>query len=299
MNNHAFFLKAFHGTRWAYLPVILCFFFSCSGQERKESARSGRMTVAVDRQLSEIAGIESGMFTIYYPEARIEIIPSVPSKTLGHLFDKSVRAAMISGGLDAAEDSLFLGMKKHIRKEPVALDAIVCITGNRNSITSLSQGGLIDLFFGREKGHDTFILKDDFRLVSVFSSMNGKRKNELHAWSCSNTDELVKRVAASRNAYAILFSSALETARVAGTDLKNVKTVPIASNDIGSKAYLPERDAVFENRYPLVATVYYVYYPGDALAAGFGSWISSAGQKAFERSFYVPFRLSQRTIILQ
>ena len=49
----------------------------------------------------------------------------------------------------------------------------------------------------------------------------------------------------------------------------------------------------------LAATVYYVYYQGDALAAGFGSWLGSAGQKAFERSSLAPYRLVERTIILK
>ncbi len=299
MNNHAFPVKAFRRARWMCFPLFLLLFSGCRKQEETDTARSGKMVVAVDRQLQEIAGIEADMFTRYYSDAHLEIAPSAPSGTLGRILDKSARAAMISGDFDAAEDSLFHSMKKQLRKEPVALDAIICITGMHNGGGHLSVKDIDDLFYGNIKGVQAFVLKDDYRLISVFSARTGRKKTGLRAWSCSSIDELLQRVSSSGNAYALLFRSSLESAREAGSDTKNVKILPVSENRQDAVPSLPERDAVFENRYPLVATVYYVYYPGDALAAGFGSWISSSGQKAIERSSYVPYRLSQRTIILK
>jgi phosphate transport system substrate-binding protein len=299
MNNNAFILKAFHRTRWMIFPLFLFIFSACGEQQERDSALSGRLTVAVDRQLDEIAKMEAGMFRRYYPGAGIEVNPSPPVKTLEHLLDNSARAAIISGDFDAAEDSLFHSLKKQMRREPVALDAIICIAGSNNSVAGLSIKELNELFSGRKKGAETLILKDDYRLLSQFSSMTGTKKTDIHVWSCGNIDEMLTRVTASGNAYALLFASSLEAARKSGKEMKTVKILPVSKNEPGSTFCLPERDAVFENRYPLVTTVYYVYYPGDALAAGFGSWISSSGQKAFERSSYVPFRLTQRTIILK
>ena len=63
-------------------------------------------------------------------------------------------------------------------------------------------------------------------------------------------------------------------------------------------ALFPTQQTMFDGSYPLVTTVYYVYFSGDALAAGFGSWLGSGGQKAFERSSLAPFKLVERTIIL-
>lgn len=299
MNNNAFSLKAFHRRRWLFFPFFLFIFSGCGEQQERESALSGKLTVAVDRQLDEIAEMEAGMFRRYYPGVGIEVNPAPPVKTLEHLLDRSARAAIICGDLDAAEDSLFHSMKKQMRREPVALDAIICITGSKNLVAGLSVKELEELFSGRKKGAETLILIDDYRLLSQFSLMTGTKKSDIHAWSCGNIDEMLTRVSSSRNVYALLFGSSLEAARKSGKEMKNVKILPVSKNEPGSTLCLPERDAVFENRYPLVTTVYYVYYPGDALAAGFGSWISSSGQKAFERSTYVPFRLTQRTIILK
>ncbi|NTW11394.1 MAG: hypothetical protein HGA26_08560 [Chlorobiaceae bacterium] len=98
---------------------------------------------------------------------------------------------MISGDLDAAEDSLFSGSKKKMRMEPVALDAILCITGMGNTLAGLSVREIEALFFGERKGSDTFVLKDDYRLISMFSKMTGRKNSDIRAWSCANMEELL------------------------------------------------------------------------------------------------------------
>lgn len=300
MNNHAFLIKAFHDARWLVFAFILLFLSGCFKHPGRETARSGKMVFAVDNPLSEIAGIEAMMFRNYYPDAEIEILPAAPVKTLGRIFDKSARAALISGDFDSVEDSLFSAMKRKMRKEPVALDAIVCVTGKGNGVDGLSVKDIVAMYYnGGGKGKQNYLLKDDYRLVSVLSVMAGRKKKDIRAWSCSDVDELLKRIASADQAYGLLFRSSLDAARDAGIEMKNIKILPVSDNGPDTSAYLPERDAIFENRYPLVTTVYYVYYPGDALAAGFGSWISGSGQKAFERSSFVPYRLTQRTIILK
>jgi phosphate transport system substrate-binding protein len=298
MNIHALSKKAFKYTKLMLLPFSLLILLNCSQQQPRDTARSGVMTLAADSQLEKIAETQAEMFRKYYPEAQVSIRPMAPVKTLGCLLDKSARAAMISGDFDAAEDSLFSKLKTPLRKEPVALDAVVCIAARTNPVEKLSVRELASLVSGKGERFMAFVKKDDYRLISVFSKLEGLKKQELHAWACSNDIELIDRVSASNNAYGLLFSSSLESARTSGVDLGKIKLIPVSGKLAGNKAYLPDRENIFEGLYPLVTTVYYVYYPGDALAAGFGSWISSAGQKAFERSPYIPFRLTQRTIIL-
>ncbi|TLU84729.1 MAG: phosphate-binding protein [Chlorobium sp.] len=299
MNIHALSKKAFMYTKLMLLPFSLLVLINCSQQQTGDTARSGAMTLAADSQLEKIAKTQVEMFRSYYPEAKVSILPMAPVKTMERLLDKSARAALISGDFDAAEDSLFSELKTPLRKEPVALDAVVCIAARTNPVKTLSVKELASLVSGKGQSLTIFVKKDDYRLISVFSRLEDLKKNELHAWSCSNDIELIDRVSASNNAYGLLFSSSLESARISGADLEKIKLIPVSGKSTENKAYLPDRENIFEGLYPLVTTVYYVYYPGDALAAGFGSWISSAGQKAFERSPYIPFRLTQRTIILR
>jgi phosphate transport system substrate-binding protein len=260
------------------------------------------MTLAVDRQLEEIAGSQAEMFSHYYPDANITLKPDVSGKSLKHLLDGTVKAALISGEPEAAEDSLFATMKRPVRREPVARDAIVCIVNNRHPAFMLTIEELGTLFSEQEKrGATPLVRADDFRLLSLLATKTGKKRAELHPWSCSSDAELIERVSADNKAVGLLFRSSLDKALTMslkeGKRDNNIRILPIAKG--GGTPSLPTQQNIFEGRYPLVTLVYYVYYPGDALAAGFGSWLSSSGQKAFERSSLAPYRLVERTIMLK
>lgn len=273
---------------------------NCTQSPDNETARSGKMTVAVDRQLEEIAGSQAEMFKRYYPDANITLLPDASGKSLKHLLDGTVRAALISGEPEAAEDSLFNKLKRPIRREPVARDAIVCIVNSRNPALIFSIKELGTLFSEQEKRVATPLVRaDDFRLLSLLAAKTEKKRSELHPWSCSSDAELIERVSVDSRAVGLLFGSSLDKALKEGKSGRNIRILPLAKESSGTPATLPTQQNIFEGAYPLVTVVYYVYYSGDALAAGFGSWLGSAGQKAFERSSLAPYRLVERTIILK
>ncbi len=112
------------------------------------------------------------------------------------------------------------------------------------------------------------------------------------------------RVSADKKAFALLFRSSLDKtlsdlALYSKNEQQNTKILPLSRASSDVPACLPTQQNMFEGTYPLVTTLYYVYYPGDALAAGFGAWLGSSGQKAFERSSFAPYRLVEKTIILK
>lgn len=288
------------------LRAVICLLFSfpfllmggCGGRPADETARSGEMTLAVDRQLESIAGIQSDMFRRYYPDARITAIPSGSAKTLGMLLSHTARAALISGKPDAREDSLFAELKPPLRFEPVARDAIVCIVNSRNPAASLSLKELAALFYGNGNTLTPLVTGDDYRLHSLLAALTGERGKNLRAGACSTNTELIARVAADSMAAGLMFRSSFDSPSGRAQAAENVRIMPIREY-AASKAYLPTPENIFDGRYPLVAIVYYVYYSGDALPAGFGSWLQREGQKAFERSSFAPFRMVERTIILK
>ena len=298
---HKIFISAINGLLFLFFAFLL---LNCTQRPDGETAKSGSMTLAVDQQLEEIAGIQSETFSRYYPEARITLMPATPAKSLKHLLEGKVKAALISGEPEAVEDSLFAQLKRPIRREPVARDAIVCIVNRKNPAIKLSIKELGALFSTRgEKGATPLVTTDDFRLLSLLAAKTGKKRTELHPWASSSDAELIERVSTDNQALGLLFRSSLDRALTMalkqGKRYNDIRTVPVAKESAGSEAYLPTQQNIYEGRYPLVATVYYVYYPGDALAAGFGSWLGSGGQKAFEQSSLAPFRLVERTIILK
>ena len=279
-----------------FCPAFLL--LNCTQQPAGETAKSGHLMLAVDRHIAGIAAIQTDNFSRYYSDATVTLLPDDSGNSLKHLLDGSVKAALISGTPEAAEDSLFAQQQRPIRREPVARDAIVCIVNSRNTVISLSTKELGLLFSERGKsGEVPLVIANDFRLLSLLAAKTGKKRGELSPFSCSSEQELIKRVSFDSRAVGLLFRSSFEQALKEG-DNNNIRILPIGGG--GEKPSLPTQQNIFEGRYPLVTLVYYFYYPGDALAAGFGSWLSSgAGQKAFERSFLAPYRLVERTIILK
>ena len=298
-----------HRTRFKVINPLLLFFsifflLNCTKQPDEETARSGQMTLSVDRQLVDIARIQTDMFSRYYPEAHIKCMPVSSTNSLKLLLEHSVRAALIEGQPDSAEDSLFAKQKLSLRREPIARDAIVCIVNSRNSAKTISLEELDSLFFARKKKGMTPIIEDDYRLHSLFAASIGKKRTNLSAWRCSSNTELIMRVSVDSNAVGLLFSSSLDRGLndIEPNSAKkphNTRVLPLSRKSGRAPAYLPTQQHIFEGNYPLVTTLYYVYYPGDALAAGFGAWLGREGQKAFERSSFAPCKLVERTIILK
>ena len=280
------------------------FLLNCTRQQDEETARSGRMTLAVDRQLSDIAMSQAELFSRYYPKTRLTVMPVSSNNTLKLLLDRSVRAALIDGETDTAEDLFFAEKKLQFRREPIALDAIVCVVNSRNPAKTISIEELEMFFSGTAKKGITPLIEDDYRLHSLLAVKLGKKRKDLRAGVCGGNKELLMRVSADKNAFALLFRSSLQRTldEMAITSIKapshtRILSLSRKSGDIQS--YLPTQQNMFEGGYPLVTTLYYVYYIGDALATGFGAWLGSSGQKAFERSYFAPYQLVERTIILK
>jgi phosphate transport system substrate-binding protein len=300
MNNKAYQKAHVKVINALMLLLSMLFLMNCSERKGRDSARSGVMTLAVDRQLGDIASSQLETFTRYYPDAIIKLQLSGSDKTIKHLLDHNARAALISGEPEAVEDSLFATMHRPFRREPVARDAIVCIVNRLNPLSKLSMKELKSLFSGKENnGVTPLVTADDYRLQSVFAAAVGMRKKEIRASCCRSEKELIHRVSTDNKAIGLLFRSSLDGALKADKAYKDVRVIPLARESVGSLPIEPTQQNIFEGRYPLVTTVYYVYYAGDALAAGFGSWLSTTGQKAFEKSSLAPYRAFERTIILK
>ena len=151
---------------------------NCTQQQTGETAKSGSMKLAVDRHLEEIAAIQAESFSRYYPAATVTLLPDASGKSLKHLLEGSVKAALISGNPEAAEDSLFGELKRPIRREPVARDAIVCIVNRRNPASMFSTTELGTLFSAKGEGGAIIPLvrADDFRLLSLLAATTGEKK---------------------------------------------------------------------------------------------------------------------------
>ncbi|NTU45321.1 MAG: phosphate-binding protein [Chlorobiaceae bacterium] len=281
------------------LLLLLLMLSGCRERPAAETARSGVLIVSVDRQLQGVADIQGEVFSRHYPDSRITIVPDASGKTLMPLLNQKAGAALISGELQPQEDSLVASLNRPLRREPVGRDALVCIVNSNNRVATLSLKEL-SVMFSRKGSETTPLIRgDDYRLETLLAGKIGKKREDLRAWACRSDGELIRRVGADRSAVGVLFRSAFNAGTISDAERNLVTVVPLVSDRSGGKASLPTRQNIFDGSYPLVTTVYYVYYPGNVLATGFGSWLSSSGQTVFERSALVPFKLLERTIILK
>lgn len=276
------------------LPILLL--MSCVQSRSDDTARSGKMNLALDRQLLTVAKSQVTMFHGYYPDAHISLLPVSSDTTLRLLLDHHARAALIEGRADAHEDS---SQKNPLRRELVARDAIVCIVNSRNPLKSISLKDLCNLYTRKNKaGMIPLVTANDFHLQSLFSAITDSQQGDLKAWACQSDSALLRRLSVDKRAVGLLFNSSPELKMVMAKSKKNIRMLPLSKDARGPLSLLPTQQNIFDGSYPLVTTVYYVYYSGDPLAAGFGSWLSGAGQKAFERSTLAPCKLVERTLIL-
>ncbi len=299
MNNHA----RNRGARKSLYSLVtllpLLFLWSCTDRPTAETARSGQMTLALDRSLEEVAARERDQFTAYYPDARITLLPDASQKTLRHLLDHTARAALIGAAPDASEDSLFMKLNPPLRREPVARDAIICIVSRQSPLKALSVKQLEALLTRKGAGLPPFVREDDYRLRSFFATRRHQKRGEVRALGCRTEGEVIRRVAARREGIGLLFLSAFDAAKKSGSLQDSVRILPLSPEGAGGEPLLPSRQNIFDGSYPLVSIVYYVYYSGDALPAGFGSWFAGSGQKAIEQSSLTPWKMIERTILLK
>ena len=257
------------------------------------------MTLSVDKQLGDIVGSQVKMFRSYYPDAHISVLTVSSKESMKLLLDHNVRAALIGGAPVAAEEALVANESLPLRREPVARDALVCIVNTRNPLKNISLEELKKSFTGRgERGVQALVTADDFRLHSLFAAIIGDKRENLRAWGCRSDSALIMRISADNSAVGLLFQSSPELKRLLENDKSNIRILPLLRESRSALELLPTQQNIYDGSYPLVTTVYYVYYSGDPLAAGFGAWLGSAGQKVFERSSLAPFQLVERTIIL-
>jgi len=152
-----------------------------------------------------------------------------------------------------------------LRVEPVAHDALLVLVNSRSHVRMMTREAISLLFPG------------------------------LRPFTGKAFKEQIRRVASGRGETALVFRSVYYEAKRRGEVPDGVTVIAISQD---GNAVFPGSEEIMNGSYPLVTTLYYVYYPGDALATGLGAWLTDRGQSVFARSGLVPLFEQARTIIL-
>ncbi|NTV07265.1 MAG: phosphate-binding protein [Chlorobium limicola] len=271
--------------------------------EEHRSAVSGKLHVAVDKPLDAAVRAQTGIFRAHYPEASFTVEPDISGKTLLALLKGKADAVLINGSTTPAEDSLLADPKRPGRKEAVARDAIICIVNRNCPADSITVDRIVTMLSGQNHAAlplVPWITRNDYRLLTTLRHILKTSGKPLHAMQTDSDSLLAVKVASDPRAAGLLYLSALKTLSLPDSIGNRIRILPASgTGEHASRAILPSEQALFDGSYPLATVVYYIYLPGDPLAAGFGSWLSKEGQKGFERSYLAPFRQMPRTIILK
>jgi phosphate transport system substrate-binding protein len=267
----------------------------------------GEALVAVDKSLLPVMKLQSGTFADHYPDARVSLAPEPSGRTLLRLIDRVAHGAVVDGALTHEEDSVITSMKRPVKREPIARNALVVIVNQANPAASISVAGLKRLFSGEltewnELGGKpgrivACVDGSDFRSQAILSSILFGKAGRLKASAADDIGALLRRVSDDPQAIAIVtlpeYARALHSA-----DSGRIKAIPVSRRE-GDEPVKASPASVYSGEYPLVSIVYYIYDPYDPTATGFGAWLSREGQKFFERGDMAPFSQTVRTIILK
>jgi len=268
---------------------------------------SGTLTVATDRSLVPVAEIQSRAFSERYPKAAITLSKE-SSQPLGQLLRRQAGAALIEGNLSAREDSAMSSLKRPVRRQPVARNAIVFVVNRSNAISFITVPELKEIFSGRvtdwkslggTSGRIVACLNSkDQRAHILLSEMLFGKTDSLAASAEPDQTRLLNRVRDDNQAVAVMTLPAYAVALRSGDYAGRIRAVPVSALAGGTPVEATP-ETLYTGQYPLSTVVFYLYDPYDPLATGFGAWLAKEGQKLFERGDMAPYEQLVRTIILK
>lgn len=265
---------------------------------------SGTLAVAVDRSLVPVAGIQAKAFSEQYPKAVIKLSPE-SSRPVLRLLERRVEAALIEGALSAREDSLLATLKRPLKRQPVARNALVFVVNRANPVRSVSVSGLKAVFEGRVNNWQSLggspgkivacLDGSNLRARALLSELLAVTPDSLTASAEADMPRLLDRLRKDRNAAAIMTLPAYAAALRSGY-AGSIRAVPVSAN--GGEPVEASPETLYTGEYPLSTDIFYLYDPYNPLATGFGAWLGKEGQKLFERGDMAPYEQLVRTIIL-
>ena len=271
------------------------------------TATSGDASVAVDRSLMTVMELQLKSFSAHYPETRVSLTPEPSGRTVLRLLDREAGGAVVDGALIREEDSVVASLKRPVKREPIARNALVFIVNRSNPVKSVTVPNLREIFAGRltdwqnlggKPGTITACIDgSDFRSRAVLSSVLFGRSGKIAATATVDIGKLISRVAEDEHAAAIVTMPQYVAALKSGNGEK-IRALPVGK-ETGAAPVDATPTTIYSGEYPLVSIVYYLYDPFDPTATGFGAWLSKEGQKLFERGDIAPYRQTVRTIILK
>ncbi|MGM9477618.1 PstS family phosphate ABC transporter substrate-binding protein [Pedobacter sp. GSP4] len=271
----------------------------------KETRTSGTLKMLVDESVGPIVQDQIDIFSLDYPQAKIETRVKPEEKLLPAFLNDSVRVIVLPRLLTKAEEKYYNQRNIKINTSRFAVDGIALITNQGNIDSTINVKDVVDILQGKKSDKklvfdnaysSTFQYFKELANISQFPATGVYSKN--------SSNEVIKLIAEDKNFIGILgvnwisdqnreMSEYLSQIKVLG--VKNLK------GKIGDdKFYKPTQDNLINGVYPFLRNINIIDCEGrDGLGTGFATWLrSQRGQLIVLKSGLGPHKLMPREINL-
>jgi phosphate transport system substrate-binding protein len=291
-------------------------FASCHHKPKEvtDTPTSGKILLACADNFQNLINAEIEAFNAHFPQAFVFPRYVTEKEAIKMLIDDSVRIAVTSRDLNAAECQK-LKQNQVIRKYLFAFEGIAIVTNNANIDTVFSVSTLKKILLGKitnwkqinpNSNLDTIMVLFDSQEASVLqylvdSIVQSTEHLSSHVFATKSIDDLRDKIAAMPNAIGIVGLNQLgnENTKTYREFMAKTRFMWLAKNDTAKPA-LPYAGDLHNGDYPLWRPIYVLLGEiRNGLPKGFCFFLTQeVGQKVILKSGLMPISDPQNTFIM-
>jgi phosphate transport system substrate-binding protein len=270
-------------------------------------ATSGSATFVADDSFSPILEQEMYIYANQTPNAKINVLYKTENEAVNMLLNDSVRVAILSRELTAAERAVIIKRQLAIESVRFAIDAIALIENTASKDTSITVGQLKKMLTGQGDLNKTIVFDNpNSSLVRYLKDLSGSKGfTQKNIYALKSNKEVLKYVSEHPDALGITGFSWLNDPDkdYAGyVDKVKILSVRDESNKQYPDAYFkPSQESLVLKQYPLSRGLYIINCTSKVgLAMGFAKFLGSqVGQRIILKSGLLPDSIPTREISLK
>lgn len=270
----------------------------------EETVTAGTAKFAVDESFQPIVDEEAYVFTHLYPKAKPEFLYRDENSVLRLLLNDSVRFAILSRELNAAETKILTDRTLPPVTHRFAVDAITLIVNQASTDTLTSVAEIKKMLNGQTKtGTDIVFDNANSSLVRYLKEFSGNKEFKLkNIYSVKTNKEVIRYISQHPQAIGITGFSWLNDPDADYADaVKKVKIVAVkdeSSKDAPNQYFKPSQTTLALKQYPLIRGLYVINSTGKmGLGSGFAYFVlGERGQRIILRSGLLPDSIPERQI---
>jgi phosphate transport system substrate-binding protein len=287
------------------LPVFLLVIVACGRkkveEKQAETTQMGKTTIAVDESFQPIVDEEASIFEYLNEQADLNMIYGTENKVVELLLNDSIRLAILSRELSAAEKKILTDRTLPADINRFAIDAVTLIVNNASVDTLITVSELKKMLNGKAKTDRNIVFDNPnsslVRYLKGFANTIDLKGRNIYA--LKDNKEVIKYVSEHENSIGITgFSWLNDPDKDYADAVSKVKIVAVKDDSKKTDYFKPSQATLALKQYPLTRNLYIVNSTGKmGLGTGFAYFIlSDRGQRIILQSGILPDSIPTREI---